>query len=60
MERKENELQKKKPKIDPNILQIRLPEILIEKIDELVEKGYYKSRSDYCREVIRLAVLKDK
>jgi len=35
------------------VVQIRLPEKLIKKIDELVEQGYYESRSEFIRSKLR-------
>ncbi|OYT43359.1 MAG: CopG family transcriptional regulator [Candidatus Aenigmarchaeota archaeon ex4484_56] len=35
------------------VVQIRLPKKLIKKIDELVECGYYNSRSDFIRSKLR-------
>ena len=34
-------------------IQVRLPESLIEKLDELIEKGHYSNRSEIIRESIR-------
>jgi len=36
-----------------DVVQIRLPKRLIQKIDELVEKGFYESRSDFIRSKLR-------
>jgi len=41
------------------VVQIRLPEKLIKKIDELVEQGYYESRSEFIRSKLR-EVIEDK
>jgi len=35
------------------VVQIRLPEKLVKKIDELVEQGYYESRSEFIRTKLR-------
>jgi Arc/MetJ-type ribon-helix-helix transcriptional regulator len=35
------------------VVQIRLPKKLIKKIDELVEEGYYGSRSEFIRSKLR-------
>jgi len=34
-------------------LQIRLPEMILEQVDELVKKGFYSSRSDFIKEAVR-------
>jgi len=41
------------------VVQIRLPDKLIKKIDELVEQGYYESRSEFIRSKLR-EVIEDK
>ncbi|MBN2095021.1 MAG: ribbon-helix-helix protein, CopG family [Candidatus Aenigmarchaeota archaeon] len=35
------------------VVQVRLPEKLVKKIDELVAQGFYSSRSDFIRTKIR-------
>jgi Arc/MetJ-type ribon-helix-helix transcriptional regulator len=35
------------------VVQIRLPKRLIKKIDELVQEGYYESRSEFIRSKLR-------
>ena len=35
------------------VIQIRLPEKLIKKIDELTQEGFYESRSDFIRSKLR-------
>jgi len=39
------------------VTQVRLPVKLIAKVDQLVEEGFYHSRSDLLREAIRKTVL---
>ena len=39
------------------VTQVRLPVKLIEKVDQMVEEGFYHSRSDLLREAIRKTVL---
>jgi len=35
------------------VVQVRLPKKLIDKIDEIVQKGYYQSRSEFIRSKLR-------
>ena len=39
------------------LMQVRLPEGLIEEVDKFVEKGYYANKSDVIRDAIRRLVL---
>ncbi|MHA1720812.1 MAG: ribbon-helix-helix domain-containing protein [Promethearchaeota archaeon] len=38
-------------------LQIRLPKKLLEQVDEIIQKGFYSSRSDFLKEATRKYIL---
>lgn len=36
------------------VINTQIPEKVVEKIDQLIDKGYYQNRSDFIREAVRL------
>lgn len=39
------------------VTQVRIPEGVLRKVDELVEKGFYSSKSDVIRDAVRKLIL---
>jgi|TARA_Y100000310_G_C20295561_1_gene629209 Arc/MetJ-type ribon-helix-helix transcriptional regulator len=39
------------------VAQVRLPKVLMEEVDELVDKGFYMNKSDVIRDALRKLIL---
>ena len=46
--------------MEKQIVQVRLPDKIVEKIDKIVERGEYTSRQDFIKDILRVVLKNEK